>query len=139
MTTAITTRSTKGSALTFTEMDTNFDTLAIQSLWVPVNAMRPSSSNGCALVTTVETTARRPDLNVMDFDPSSDEFAQFSVQWPNSWDKGTLTFKAYFTVTGTNTGTAGTTNTGGGGGGGANCNAGGAGGSGVVIIRYKFQ
>ena len=105
MTTAITTRSTKGSALTFTEMDTNFDTLAIQSLWVPVNAMRPSSSNGCALVTTVETTARRPDLNVMDFDPSSDEFAQFSVQWPNSWDKGTLTFKAYFTVTGTNTGT----------------------------------
>ena len=57
MTTAITTRSTKGSALTFTEMDTNFDTLAIQSLWVPVNAMRPSSSNGCALVTTVETTA----------------------------------------------------------------------------------
>ena len=105
MTTAITTRTTKGSALTFTELDTNFDTLAVQSLWVPVNAMRPSSTNGCALVTTVETTALNPDLNVMDFDASSDEFAQFSVQWPNSWDKGTLTFKAYFTVTGTNTGT----------------------------------
>ena len=82
MTTAITTRTTKGSALTFTELDTNFDTLAVQSLWVPVNAMRPSSTNGCALVTTVETTALNPDLNVMDFDASSDEFAQFSVQWP---------------------------------------------------------
>ena len=104
MTTAITTRSTKGSALTFTEMDTNFDTLAIQSLWVPVNAMRPRSSNGCALVTTVETTALRPDLKVLDFDPSSDEFAQFSIVWPNSWDKSTITFKAFFTVTGTNTG-----------------------------------
>ena len=104
MTTAITTRSTKGSALTFTEMDTNFDTLAIQSLWGPVNAMRPSSSNGCALVTTVETTALRPDLKVLDFDPSSDEFAQFSIVWPNSWDKSTITFKAFFTVTGTNTG-----------------------------------
>ena len=105
MTTAITTRSTKGSALTFTEMDTNFDTLAIQSIWIPAGAMYPSSTNPCSALTQVETTALRPDLKVLDFDPSSDEFAQFSIVWPNSWDKSTITFKAFFTVTGTNTGT----------------------------------
>ena len=104
MTTAITTRSTKGSALTFTEMDTNFDTLAIQSIWIPAGAMYPSSTNPCSALTQVETTALRPDLKVLDFDPSSDEFAQFSIVWPNSWDKSTITFKAFFTVTGTNTG-----------------------------------
>ena len=104
MTTAITTRSTKGSALTFTEMDTNFDTLAIQSIWIPAGAMYPSSTNPCSALTQVETTALRPDLKVLDFDPGSDEFAQFSIVWPNSWDKSTITFKAFFTVTGTNTG-----------------------------------
>jgi hypothetical protein len=105
MTTAITTRTNKGSSLTFSEMDTNFDTLAIQSMWIPAGAMYPSSTNPCAGLAQVETTALRPDLKVLDFDASSDEFAQFAVVWPNSWDKGTLTFKAFFTVTGTNTGT----------------------------------
>ena len=105
MTTAITTRTNKGSSLTFSEMDTNFDTLAIQSMWIPAGAMYPSSTNPCAGLAQVETTALRPDLKVLDFDPSSDEFAQFSIVWPNSWDKGTITFKAFFTVTGTNTGT----------------------------------
>ena len=92
------TRTNKGSSLTFSEMDTNFDTLAIQSMWIPAGAMYPSSTNPCAGLAQVETTALRPDLKVLDFDASSDEFAQFAVVWPNSWDKGTLTFKAFFTV-----------------------------------------
>ena len=41
----------------------------------------------------------------MDFDPSSDENAQFTVAFPKSWNEGTITFQAFFTVTGTNTGT----------------------------------
>ena len=45
------------------------------------------------------------NLKVLDFDASSDENAQFAIAFPKSWNEGTVTFQAYFTVTGTNTGT----------------------------------
>jgi len=76
-----------------------------ESIWVPAGAMYPSSTNGCADLTQVETTALRPDLKCLDFDASSDEFAQFSVAFPKSWNEGTVTFQPFWTVTGTNTGT----------------------------------
>ena len=55
------------------------------------------------MITQVEL-GNGPEMKVLDFDPSSDEHAQFSVAFPKSWNEGTITFKAYFTVTGTNTG-----------------------------------
>ena len=53
-----------------------------ESIWVPANAMTPTESNGCADIAKVEKTSGRPDLNVLDFDASSDEHAQFSVAFP---------------------------------------------------------
>jgi len=76
-----------------------------ESIWVPAPAMYPSTTNPCADIAQVETTALRPDLKVLDFDASSDEFAQFSVAFPKSWNEGTVTFQPFWTVTGTNTGT----------------------------------
>ena len=76
-----------------------------QTMWIPAGAMYPSTTNPCSALTQVETTALRPDLKVLDFDPSSDEFAQFSVAFPKSWNEGTVTFQPFWTVTGTNTGT----------------------------------
>jgi len=76
-----------------------------ESIWVPSVSMYPSTTNGCALITQIETTALRPDAKVLDFDASSDEFAQFSIAFPKSWNEGTITFQPYWTVTGTNTGT----------------------------------
>jgi hypothetical protein len=46
-----------------------------------------------------------PELKCLDFDASSDENAQFTVCFPKSWNEGTVTFQAFWTVTGTNTGT----------------------------------
>ena len=80
-------------------------TVGKESIWVPAAAMYPSTTNGCAALAQVETTALRPDLKCLDFDPSSDEFAQFSVAFPKSWNEGTITFQPFWTVTGTNTGT----------------------------------
>jgi len=75
-------------------------------MWIPAAAMRPSSSNGCAAITDVETTSGRPDLQVLDFDKDSDEFAQFSIGMPQSWDVSeTCTFQAYWTSAYTDTGT----------------------------------
>jgi len=66
--------------------------------------MYPNSTNGCADIEQVELS-NGPEIKVLDFDPSSDENAQFAIAMPKSWNEGTVTFQAYFTVTGTNTGT----------------------------------
>lgn len=80
-------------------------TAGTETIYVPASAMYPASTNGCAALTQVEGTAGRPELKCLDFDPSSDENAQFTVAFPKSWNAGTITFRAFFTVTGTNTGT----------------------------------
>lgn len=71
-----------------------------QTLWVPVSEMRPTVSNGCAVLTDAETTSGRPDMTVLDFDNGSDEFAQFQVAFPNKWDLGTVTFRGFWTSAG---------------------------------------
>ncbi len=76
----------------------------LETIYVPAAAMYPNSTNGCADLTQVEL-ANGPELKCLDFDPSSDENAQFTVCFPKSWNEGTVTFQAFFTVTGTNTGT----------------------------------
>jgi hypothetical protein len=76
-----------------------------ESIYVPATAMYPSTTNPCSDLTQVETTALRPDLKVLDFADGADDFAQFSVAFPKSWNEGTVTFQPFWTVTGTNTGT----------------------------------
>ena len=67
-----------------------------ETIWVPSTAMIPTESNGCAEITSVETTAGRPDMRVLDFDNSSDEFAQFAVAFPKSWNLGTVTYQVFW-------------------------------------------
>ena len=76
-----------------------------QSIYIPASAMYPTTTNGCAALAQVEGTAGRPELKCLDFDPSSAENAQFTVAFPKAWNSNTLTFQAFFTVSGTNTGT----------------------------------
>lgn len=76
----------------------------LETIYVPAAAMYPNSTNGCADLEQVELS-NGPELKCLDFDASSDENAQFTVAFPKSWNEGTVTFQAFFTVTGTNTGT----------------------------------
>jgi len=68
------------------------------TIWVPAAAMRPTVSNGCASITDIETTAGNPDLQVLDFDATADEHAQFQIAFPKSWNEGTITFQVYWTT-----------------------------------------
>jgi hypothetical protein len=77
-----------------------------QSIWVPSNAMTPTTTNGCAAILAVETTSGRPDMMVLDFDKDSDEFAQFSVAFPKSWNAGTITFQFFWSGIAATTGVA---------------------------------
>ena len=76
----------------------------VETIYVPAGAMAPNTTNGCSGLDQVELS-NGPELRVLDFDASSDENAQFTVCFPKSWNEGTLTFQAFWTVTGTNTGT----------------------------------
>jgi len=75
-----------------------------ETIYVPAAAMYPNSTAGCADLEQVELS-NGPELKCLDFDASSDENAQFTVCFPKSWNEGTVTFQAFWTVTGTNTGT----------------------------------
>jgi hypothetical protein len=95
------------TALTATGVEIN--ALKVQgkeTIYVPASAMYPNTTNGSSKSEQVEL-ANGPELNVLDFDPSTEEFAQFSVVFPKSWNEGTVTFQAFFTVNGTDTGTVG--------------------------------
>jgi hypothetical protein len=72
-------------------------------MWVPASAMYGATTNP-ADAQQVETTAVRPDMKVLDFDPDTDEFAQFSVAFPKSWNEGTVTYQVYWTPSNTDTG-----------------------------------
>ncbi len=78
--------------------------VGVENMWIPAAAITPSETNGCASLTSVETSSGRPDLIVLDFDKDSDEFAHFSVAMPKSWNEGVITFQAYWTSASTNTG-----------------------------------
>jgi len=77
-----------------------------ESMWIPSLAMKPTVSNGCATHASVETTSGRPDMIVLDFDKDSDEFAQFAIAFPKSWNAGTVTFQFYWSGLAATTGVA---------------------------------
>ena len=74
-----------------------------ETMWVPSSAMYGATTNP-ADAQQVETTATRPDMKVLDFDAGTNEFAQFSVAFPKSWNEGTVTYQVYWTPSNTNTG-----------------------------------
>ena len=74
-----------------------------ETIWIPSNAMYGATTNP-ADAQQVETTATRPDMKVLDFDAGTDEFAQFTVAMPKSWNEGTVTYQVYWTPASTNTG-----------------------------------
>jgi len=76
-----------------------------ETIWVPAAAMYASTTNG-ADAEQVETTATRPDMKVFDFDASTQQYTQFTIAMPKSWNEGTLTYQVYWAPSTTNTGNA---------------------------------
>jgi len=74
-----------------------------ETMWIPAAAMYGPTTNP-ADGALVETTATRPDLNVWDFDASTQQYTQFTVAMPKSWNEGTVTYQVYWSPSTTNTG-----------------------------------
>jgi hypothetical protein len=61
------------------------------SIPIMAPAMLPSATGGCAALATLATSANHPDLQSLDFDSTTAEYAQFSIAMPKSWNEGTVT------------------------------------------------
>ena len=85
-------------------VDSTIKKVGKETIWVPAVSMYPNTTNGCAAIAQTELS-NGPEIKTLDFDKDSDEFAQFAVAFPKSWNEGTVTFQAFFTANTTNTGT----------------------------------
>lgn len=82
-------------------------TSGITYIWVPATGMTPAVTSGCDFVKRIEISSTTPNLHVLDFDNTVEEFAQFDIVMPDEWDLGTVTFQAVWTAaTGGTTGVA---------------------------------
>jgi hypothetical protein len=84
----------------------NADDVAVdigkQTIWVPASAMIGRTTNG-AVVGSVEATTNKNMWKTLDFDSATQEFAQFTVAFPKSWNEGTVTFVPYWSHPSTTT------------------------------------
>lgn len=61
-----------------------------QTIWVPAAAMYARTTNGAASG-TAETTTNKMMIKTLDFDTTTQEFAQFAIRMPKGWNESTLT------------------------------------------------
>lgn len=67
------------------------DFVGKQTLWVPRAAMKQRATNGAA-PGSVEMSTNKNMFETLDFDATTQEFAQFSIRMPKGWNEGTVTF-----------------------------------------------
>lgn len=80
-----------GSGGTQNAAQTGTSVLGKHSVFVAAGAMQPSFTGGCASLATIASGASKPDITTLDFDTTTQEFAQFSIKMPKSWNEGTIT------------------------------------------------
>ena len=75
------------------------------NVWVPAAQMIPRTTNGCG-VNSLETATYKINYDVLEFDPGTNEYAQFALVLPNNWGTTTqtITMKFHWTAA---SGTAG--------------------------------
>jgi hypothetical protein len=61
-----------------------------ETIYVPAGAMVSRTTNGAA-AGSAETTTNKVMLKTLDYDTTTQEFAQFSIRMPKSWNEGTIT------------------------------------------------
>lgn len=72
------------------------------TIWIPATAMVARTTNGAA-AGTAEMTTNKNMVKTLDFDTSTQEFAQFEIAMPKSWNEGTVTFQPVWSHASTTT------------------------------------
>lgn len=61
-----------------------------RTIVLPAGSMSPTTTAGCASLTTYETTTNKNNIKYLAFDASTDEHAFVSFDTPNNYDGGTI-------------------------------------------------
>lgn len=56
-----------------------------KEIYIPISQMFPSTTNGCAAVAKTEFATNKQNLLSLDFDQTTQEYAEFTVWMPNNW------------------------------------------------------
>lgn len=73
-------------------------TIGTQDLWIGAGAMWTRTTGGCAALAKTEMTTSLVNIQSLDFDGTTQEFAQFTLSLPRNWNNGTVTAKFYWTA-----------------------------------------
>jgi uncharacterized protein YaiE (UPF0345 family) len=91
---------TAGAALSLTGGALNLaavaDVRGLQTIGVPAGAITPRTTAGAG-ASTLETATNRVIYRSVDFDATTQEFAQFVVPMPKGWNEGTVTYQVLWT------------------------------------------
>lgn len=74
------------------------DIVGVQDLFVPSAAMWPRVTGGCSSLTQSEIATSLFNIQSLDFDQTTQEFAQFQLVLPRKWNNGTITAVVYWTA-----------------------------------------
>lgn len=76
----------------------NTSVLGIQDLYIPASAMWPRTTDGCATLAKSELATSLLNIQTLDFDQTTQEFAQFTIVLPRKYNNGTVTAVFYWTA-----------------------------------------
>lgn len=65
---------------------------------IPATAMWETTTSGCAALAKTELATNDVDIQTLDFDQTTQEYAQFAFVMPDNWDASTVTYKAVWTA-----------------------------------------
>lgn len=68
-----------------------------QPIWIPARSMEPRDTNGAATGSS-ETTTNKVMVKSLDFDASTEEYAQFDILMPASWNAGDCSVRFVWTA-----------------------------------------
>lgn len=85
--------------ITAAKLATAVDPIGVQDLFIPAAAMWPRVTNGCSQLTRAEMATSLFNIQSLDFDQTTQEFAQMQLVLPRKWNNATVTFVPYWTAT----------------------------------------
>lgn len=78
-----------GGTVAYTNGSTN--------VWIPAAQWIPRTTTGCG-INSLEASTNKVNYDVLEFDPSTAEYAQVAIVMPSNWNAGTVTAKFHWTA-----------------------------------------
>jgi len=76
--------------------------VGLNTIWLPAKSMEPRLTNGPS-VGTIELSTNKIMIMSLDFDATTEEFAQFRIGYPKGFNNGTVTFQPFWSHAATTT------------------------------------